>query len=162
MPVLLLRHAHAGDRDRWQDDDRVRPLAPEGKAQAEALVDRLAPFTLDAVLSSPAVRCVQTVEPLAAVRGLVVGRREELFEGRGPVAVRFVELLVGEHVVLCTHGDIVPAVLVGLVRSHGTVLSEPPRWPKGSSWVLEDDGERFVSARYLPPPTPEFGHVFSS
>ncbi|MFP5332364.1 MAG: NUDIX domain-containing protein, partial [Acidimicrobiia bacterium] len=35
--VWLVRHAAAGDRSTWTDDDRVRPLTPKGRNQARAI-----------------------------------------------------------------------------------------------------------------------------
>ena len=42
--VLLVRHGDAGDRDRWQGDDRVRPLSPQGRRQALGLVEQLSGY----------------------------------------------------------------------------------------------------------------------
>ena len=46
MIVLLVRHARAGDRDAWEDDDRLRPLDKKGWKQAEGLVGLLADYPL--------------------------------------------------------------------------------------------------------------------
>ena len=80
--MILLRHALAGDRDEWVGDDSERPLDERGERQARELVDRLAELPIDEILTSPAVRCVQTVQPLAAARGLEVVVRDELSEQR--------------------------------------------------------------------------------
>src|SRR3989442_10626170 len=114
---VLIRHAHAGSRERWQDDDRLRPHSKKGRRQAEALVKSLAAVPLERVISSPYVRCVQTVEPLARARGLPVEETETLAEGAGLPA--FLELLcelAGRPSALCTHGDIVYDVCEELVR----------------------------------------------
>ena len=42
------------------------PLDDRGRAQAAALAQRLAPVRLDAIVSSPLERCVQTAETIAA------------------------------------------------------------------------------------------------
>jgi phosphohistidine phosphatase SixA len=110
VTVLLLRHASAGARERWSGDDRLRPLDARGCRQAEALVAALAGRVVTQVLSSPFLRCVQTVQPLAAARGLAVETREELAEGSPREAV--LALVAGcDGAVLCTHGDVVEAVL---------------------------------------------------
>ena len=46
-PIYLVRHAKAGHRERWTDDDELRPLTKKGVQQAEALVElfRDQPFT---------------------------------------------------------------------------------------------------------------------
>ncbi len=44
------------------------PLDDRGRAQAAAVADRLADLRLDAIVSSPMERCVQTAEAIAAAR----------------------------------------------------------------------------------------------
>ena len=63
--LLLVRHAHAGDKTRWQGPDRLRPLSLAGQAEAAGLVVRLEDFPIWRILTSPTLRCQQTVEPLA-------------------------------------------------------------------------------------------------
>jgi 8-oxo-dGTP diphosphatase len=109
--ILLKRHASAGDRDAWEEDDLLRPLDKRGRRQAAELVELLAPYELDRILSSPAVRCVQTVEPLAEARGLEIERREELSEERqeddGAALVRSI---AGSNTAISCHGGLSEAV----------------------------------------------------
>ena len=91
-----------------------------------------APFGVRRVVSSPYVRCVQTVEPLAAALGLEVEQDDRLEEGAGAAAA---DLLSEDGVVCCTHGDVVEAIL-------GRGLK------KGAAVVL-DDG---AVVREIPPP----------
>ena len=142
MAVLLVRHAEAGDRHRWDGPDEARPLSEQGRAQAERLVDVLAGHLVDRVLSSPYLRCTQTVAPLAEARGLTVEESHELAECGCHVALARVRTrLEARNTVVCTHGDVVEDVLDGLgVRRSGET-------EKGATWVLRE-GE----ARYLPPP----------
>ena len=107
-PVALVRHAKAGDREAWTEDDRLRPLTKKGKEQAEGLVELLAELKADRVLSSPSVRCVQTVRPLALSRHVAVEEREELLEGAPPGAALQVLRSIGGAVVACSHGDLIP------------------------------------------------------
>ena len=127
MTVLLVRHATAGHRIEGTDDqdDQLRPLDDRGRRQAEGLVDALADYDIRHVLTSPAVRCRQTVEPLAGSLGLPVVERQELAEGSTVEDVLgLVSSLNGETAVLCTHGDVV-----------GELLGEESK--KGSTWVLD-------------------------
>ncbi len=55
-------------------------LDDRGRAQAEHLAERLAPVRPTAIYSSPLERCVQTVEPLAAVCRLSIAERDGLIE----------------------------------------------------------------------------------
>lgn len=107
MTVVLLRHAWAGDRDEWDGDDRLRPLDSRGWEQAHALAAQLRTLGVRRAVSSPYVRCVQTLEPL----GLPIETDDRLAEGasRGDVAQLIAE--AGDDVVLCTHGDVVEEVL---------------------------------------------------
>ena len=124
MPLLLVRHAWAGDRDEWDGDDHERPLDERGRRQAEGLVERLQPYPIEAILSSPALRCVETVEPLAQSRGLELELRPELGEERQAAeGVALVHSLAGRDVVVCGHG--------GLERA----LPTAPKWKKGAVLV---------------------------
>jgi 8-oxo-dGTP diphosphatase len=162
MTLLVVRHAKAGDRDAWEAPDELRPLTAPGRAQADGLVEALRDFDVGRVLSSPYVRCTQTVEPLAARLGRAVEPCAELAEGNGDAAARLVaalaatatsDLVSSTHgdIVLCTHGDVALDILDDIART-GAAL--PPRRPlkKGSTWVLAVEGGRVVEARYLDPP----------
>ncbi len=125
MPLLLIRHARAGERDEWEGDDSERPLDERGLKRAEELVERLQPYPVEAILSSQARRCVETVEPLARARGLEVEHRPELSEEQQAVdGVALVRSLAGRDVVVCGHGGLEWA------------LPEPPRWKKGAVLVV--------------------------
>lgn len=142
MAILLLRHATAGRRSRWNGPDELRPLDARGRRQAELLAESLAAYPTTRIVTSPAVRCVQTVEPLAATLGLPVEERDELEEGIEPAAVRaLLEELRDETPLVCTHGDVI-LDLIG--REHVA--------KKGSTWILEPAGAGFAPAIYLPPP----------
>ena len=160
MPVLLVRHAVALPRRSWDDDDAGRPLNDRGRRQAAELVNALDGFRVVRVSSSPAVRCVETVAPLAAARRLDVGQDDALFEGNGQLARSLVASLLdgrspaagrnGDAVVLCTHGDVIPEVLWTL-QQEGASLGDDDRCQKGSTWVLERRARGGLRGRYLPP-----------
>lgn len=161
MPLYLVRHAKAGDRREWKGPgpDHERPLSKKGWRQAEGLAEILAPLLVHAearIVASPYRRCVQTVEPLAARLALAVESEPVLGEGADSIATLRLMRALG-CAVLCSHGDVIPAVLDRVAYEDGLEL--PPGYPvaKGSTWILETDdtgaGGRFTSARYLPPPS---------
>src|SRR5437762_13021626 len=123
MAWLLVRHGRAGSRKGWEGPDLERPLSKKGRRQADGLVEMVEPYGVKRILSSPYVRCSQTVGPLAEALGLEIEVRSELAEG-APVhdAVELVRQHVGTTAVFCTHGDIVPAVLEALARQEGLEL----------------------------------------
>jgi 8-oxo-dGTP diphosphatase len=142
MPVLLLRHASAGSRDGWDGNDRRRPLDEAGRRQAAALAEALGHYGVTRIVSSPYTRCVETVEPLAALAGVAVEERDELAEGASVVAaLRVLRDVSQGTAVVCTHRDVI-AGLIGPER--------PCR--KGAAWILEPEGDRFAPAVYLPEP----------
>ncbi|NYH92547.1 histidine phosphatase family protein [Actinopolymorpha rutila] len=135
----LVPHCSSVPREGWSGEHRVRPLSEEGHAQARALVGALG-IDVDAIYSSPALRCRQTVSPLADVVGLTVIELAELDEAAGfgepsewidgifaPVgmaiggawsagrAVRALALMARSHpggrVVASSHGDVIPVFL---------------------------------------------------
>lgn len=134
--MLLIRHTSAGDREAWEGDDRERPLDDKGRAQADALVELLAPYPVERILSSPAVRCVQTVEPLARARGLAIEQREELSEEQQHDAgAALVRAHAGEDVAVCGHGGLEQAV------------AGAPTWKKGATLVLGPELEVLETLR---------------
>ena len=152
----LVRHAHAGDRAAWTGDDAARPLSEKGWRQARGLVELLPRQPrLRRVVSSPSLRCVQTVEPLAEAYALRVEEDERLLEGADPrdaLALVEAELARGDGVAACSHGDVIPGVLELLMQRDEVRFEDRLIWQKGSTWVLEGDGGAVVRARYLPPP----------
>lgn len=152
MAIYLIRHAHAGSRGAWVGDDRDRPLSDRGRAQADHVADVLADLPIGAVWSSPARRCVETVEPLAATRGLAVRCSPDLEEGADPEsAIAFLRSQAGADAALCSHGDLIPKIVRRLsaagMRSKDANISQ-----KGSLWVFETDGDVVTRGRYVPPP----------
>lgn len=153
MPAFyFVRHAKAGSRSHWEDEDRIRPLSKSGIKQAEALVSVLGPYSISAVLSSPYLRCVQTVEPLARARRMRVQETRYLAEGAGlKGAFRFIEDSKLDDVALCTHGDVIQELVDELFRRR-IVKASQMSLDKGSTWVVDVDDGSPVSARYIPAP----------
>lgn len=150
--LYLVRHAVAGSRSRWQGDDRDRPLTERGERQAEAIAAWLAPLEPDRILSSPYLRCVDTVRPLAARLGREVEQSHALAEGADTgFALGLVSDLAGSVAVLSSHGDVIPDVLDHLAR-RGMEINTPVEAKKGSTWVVDVEAAVPVRARYVPPP----------
>ena len=152
MPVFLVRHAHALPRSEWRGDDSLRELSERGRRQSDALVEVLVEFKPQRILSSPYLRCVDTVAPLASALGLAVEPADVLAEGSGKAAYRLVRDLVEQDVVLCSHGDVIPGVLENLSTGERVDIGKTPRCEKASIWVLQGRKGHFAKAAYLKPP----------
>lgn len=112
----------------------------------------LEPYAPQRIISSPYTRCLQTVSPLASRLGLTVEESEQLAEGAwASDTLRLVRALADEKVALCTHGDVIPDILVALSDEDRLDLGRRPRQAKGSVWVLDAARGRFTRASYLPP-----------
>ena len=80
MPLYLVRHAKAGSRSGWVGSDETRPLSKAGREQSQSLAIRLAEWPVPRILSSPYVRCMDTLQPLAMKIGVPVVPASQLAE----------------------------------------------------------------------------------
>ena len=122
MIVYLVRHARAGKRSEWKGDDRLRPLDERGVRQAQGLVDRLAGRELRRILSSPYLRCVQTVEALAKAREITLEHDDALAEGAGSEDALKLLRRTGGDVVACVHVDLVEELLGRKLKKGATAV----------------------------------------
>ena len=152
MKIYLVRHARAQRRLGWEHAEGMRPLSPVGHDQAMGLIERFDGVTLARVLSSPALRCRQTAEPIAARFGLTVEADARLAESASlGGALSLVRSLGAEPAVLACHGDLIPALVEKLVPG-ALAMEGGAGCPKGSTWLLQDGASGRVRASYLPPP----------
>lgn len=156
VTLLLIRHCSAGDRGSWAGDDRERPLDRQGRAQAEALVGVLRQAVgpgLTRILSSPYLRCRQSVMPLSRSGGVPIEVVPALAEGSLEPGMRLLRSMGPGRSALCSHGDVLPGWLRRLAKEDGLAVPSTARCEKGSVWIVSGPAaERFTSARYLPPP----------
>jgi phosphohistidine phosphatase SixA len=159
--LTIVRHARAGAKRDWDGPDEVRPLDILGKAQAAALAPKLAAGTVRRLVSSPALRCVQTLQPLSELLDMPIESWDALAPHAGAAGLR---TTLGhpafDDAVLCTHGEVLRPLLrtlrrrgVGLdgVRLHGRRLLA-----KGSAWRVEIAADGTVSLfEHIAPTTPK-------
>lgn len=147
MQIVLVRHARAGSKQHWSGPDLLRPLDSVGEQHAVQLVDKLAGVPIRRLISSPALRCVQTLEPLARHTGLTIEPCEILApDGNGQTVLGHPDRDGLADAVLCTHGEIMRPLLHRMRRRHVTIIGDPgPRgWllRKGTAWrlTIAEDG----------------------
>jgi 8-oxo-dGTP diphosphatase len=139
VPLVLVRHGSAGSRQNWQGEDARRPLDPEGRAQAAVLATVLPAYGPEILLSSPSLRCVQTLEPYSPDIAPEPLLSEETCDPPKTTA------LVGElaaPAVVCSHGKVLPSLLAALG-------GEEEHLPKGGFAVLHRlDGQVIGAERH--------------
>jgi 8-oxo-(d)GTP phosphatase len=135
-PIVLIRHASAGDRSAFTGEDDARPLDADGAVWADVLGEALSCFAPHRLVSAGPRRCQDTLAPLASrtERPIEVDRR---FDEEAPAgtAVAAVRELIGDASVICSQGRLIPVVLEQLrgapIPEYGTA--------KGDGWVLNFD-----------------------
>lgn len=169
LVIELFAHMAAGDRRQWTADQDTRPLSELGQRQGQRLCDELAAEPIDALYSSAALRSRQSIEPLAQRFGLPVTILPGLHETEGswlpppawrdrwasnePLGGAFaagagmqaLQTMRANHgagrVAACTHGDILPALIVYLMGAFELDVPAPNATRGGwYTLVLEGDG----------------------
>lgn len=149
--VLLVRHGHAGRRDKWPGPDDERPLSKTGKGEAKALARLIPLFAPDRVYSAPKARCVQTVRRVADQLGVDVRLEPILLESADPTkALDRLREIVGEGgtAVVCSQGGLIPDLVSGLAEDSSVDVGEV-RSRKGSVWVLSFAEDQMIGALYV-------------
>ena len=154
LTIYLVRHAKAGDRSSWAGDDFLRPLVAAGSAASRRRCStQFAGLPIDRLLSSPYVRCMETLVPLGGERMLAIEPVRALTEGASlEDALTLVRKHAHHDAVMCSHGDVIP-MLLDHYAAQGVDLGPTPVCPKGCTWMLEVDATGDVaSATYVTPP----------
>ncbi|GAB3582022.1 NUDIX hydrolase [Calidifontibacter terrae] len=117
-PLLIVRHADAVARSEWDCDDRTRPLSQAGATRAEEVAGLLAAYAPTRLITSPAVRCTDTIGPYAAAAGIAPSLKfaisEEGFAQDPRKVVRRMAKVfeAAEPTVLCSHRPLLPTMLL--------------------------------------------------
>jgi 8-oxo-dGTP diphosphatase len=179
LTLDMFIHFDAVDRKQWQGATDDRPLTDAGRLQAERMVQELGAEPVHAIFSSPALRCRQSLEPLSNHLNLPIvvlpGFKDTLgyrapagwenpdrpgpdplggaqAAGSAFAALQEIQRRVSDgRAVLCSYGDIVPALLAFLSGSWG--VSMPPRNnQKGVLFSVRFDGATGALASRQPAP----------
>lgn len=156
-PLIVLRHAQAVKRSDFKGkDDLLRPLSSRGEREATQLPAIIDAFGIQALHSSPARRCQQTVAPLATqLRAQVIEEptlSEQGFAADSTAATaRTLELLRNPTpTVVCTHRPVLPGVQAALGDIRGSaafpLITDPLGLRPGAMLVVH----RWFGARRDP------------
>lgn len=148
-PLIVLRHADSLERTDWTENDDDRPLNDRGRDQAKALVKPLNAFGIKRAVSSPAIRCVDTLRPWAEQSLATVRFDERLTENSVPDGEvgGVLRDLTHEPTVICTHRPVLPGLLGAIGHAPDSVTppwADPPL-AKGEFLVIHRDAETVVA-----------------
>jgi phosphohistidine phosphatase SixA len=157
VPVHLVRHACAGDKTDWAGPDLDRPLDPAGLAQAAALADDLGAEPIGRIVTSPARRCSESIEPLALRLGLAIEIDPALLpDGNAEYLRGLLPAVEASSAVVCVHGEQMRPLLAVIRQSGARIVAEQDDddWllMKGTAWDLTlDSGGAIVGLRHRVP-----------
>lgn len=121
-PLLIVRHAKAIGRGSWDEEDELRPLDAVGRRRAARLVPLLDAYAPVRLVSSPSLRCYDTLVPYAVASGLPMtgkaGLSEEGHEANPQRALNQLDKAMdaAEPIALCTHGPVLGGLLTHLAE----------------------------------------------
>jgi 8-oxo-dGTP diphosphatase len=129
----VLRHTKAIERSLWTGPDAQRPLNDRGSRDALALVAPFAALGLTRVVTSDAVRCVETVWPYVGVAGArlelqpVLSEEGHSAQPHGPEKLARALLADGARTVVCSHRSVLPELIAaGRGSGFGGVTRAAP------------------------------------
>lgn len=130
FPIIALRHAKAANPFNWEGTDASRPLTERGERQARAIAPGIAAYGPERIVTSDAVRCRQTVAPLAERTGLVAKATATISQQSAVDPREALEARIGKAVrkrrgtVLCSHAPIIPEIVTAVVHATDALESE--------------------------------------
>ncbi|HKY59187.1 MAG TPA: phosphoglycerate mutase family protein, partial [Aeromicrobium sp.] len=139
--VIVLRHAQARTRNGWKADDLERPLTKPGESQARKLAPLLQAYGVRGVLTSPAIRCAQTVDTYARSVKALMEVDDRLAEDTKPRAVeRSIATVLDRKgpIVVCSHRPTLPWIFASL-------RVEPRELAQGEGLVVHHRRGRVVA-----------------
>ena len=116
--VIILRHAKARARKAWKRDDTLRPLLALGRRQADKAARVIDAYDPAHLITSPSVRCAETLQPYADHAGWAVIEEPRVSE-EGATAKRVSKVVDGllaldGGAVVCSHRPVLPAIFDAL------------------------------------------------
>jgi 8-oxo-dGTP diphosphatase len=124
--IIVARHGKAMPHEAWDGPDATRPLMHRGVDQSVGIAKGIAAFAPEKIMSSNAIRCLATVEPLARLTQLPVKVTptisQDAYDGDGSAIGEIIARRVKKKrsVVLCSHGPVLPQIVTQLVAATRT------------------------------------------
>ena len=133
FPLVIARHGKATAHEDWDGEDALRPLVALGMQQSRDIAGGLAAFGPSAIISSPAIRCLQTVAPLSYKMGMEIRESGKISQDKwtkeGDRVADFIgsRLRKGVPVVMCSHGPVIPQMVSEIITQTGGSVTDEAR-----------------------------------
>ncbi len=128
FPIIALRHGKAVPPGSWDGPDATRPLLHRGAAEARSIAPAIAAWAPQKLISSTATRCMNTIEPTAALTALPIKQTAAISQDAYEDGTASVKKLVRKRiakqkaVVLCSHGPVLPEIIDAVADATGTAV----------------------------------------
>lgn len=146
-PLILLRHAKAVSRQEWESDDGDRPLAHIGQIQANGFLSKMLPYEIREIFTSDAVRCYESIEPIARALSINPVFSPALSEyaflkDKKSWYQLITDIIENESPTLvCSHNPVIPEIVKKLIGKKNFRELDHDLLP-GEAWILHlKDGE---------------------
>jgi 8-oxo-dGTP pyrophosphatase MutT (NUDIX family)/phosphohistidine phosphatase SixA len=131
--IIALRHGKAVSPSDWDGPDETRPLQERGERQAASAASGIIAYRPAKLVTSPAVRCRASVQPIADRLGLPVKENAKISQDAWENGEADVAAVIGKRIakrettVLCSHGPVLPEIIRQLADQTNTPLDAPLR-----------------------------------
>ena len=134
--LVLLRHGIAEDAKEGQDD-LDRELTDKGRRRMESIAAGLARVfpEAEAIYSSPAVRAMQTAEPVAKAYDLKIRKSDALAPGAPPR--KLVDAVKADYAIFVGHEPTLSSLMLDLTGLSGHIELK-----KGGCYGIAFDGDQ--------------------
>jgi 8-oxo-(d)GTP phosphatase len=145
VPLILLRHAKAVKREDWLGEDEDRPLSQQGQLESVRVIQLYRRFGIKRIVSSDAIRCLDTVKPLSFEFAIPIETtsriREETFKKNRDKVEKFTEKLFDQFreeripTLICGHNPVLPFMLKIIVKKSDVEIPDYKLQP-GDGWIV--------------------------
>lgn len=147
--ILIVRHGKAESRKNWLGEDADRPLMPRGAAASYALGRELACFDPTFIVSSPWLRCLDTIRPFVLQSNLHIRTDERLtessYEHEPQKTLESMNEILDDSIrlwknsLVCTHRPLLGGIF-NLIREKCVSAALAKRLPKKSPYIPTGHG----------------------
>ena len=156
--LIMLRHGKALAREEWLGGDEDRPLDQRGSLQAKRMISIYQAFNIEKVITSDAIRCYDTVEPLTKALDLKLKVEkvisEQSWKKDKELAIEFAKEIIKDErtILVCSHNPVVPRMLEKLTKKIDFDYPDNKLQP-GEAWIIHHKKKEVLQIDRLEAPT---------